>query len=116
MLPHHHLAANGRIPFETLLACKQRLREAMRLKAVPCEIEGWINDEKPLVGKPLEAESSGMVAYVALTFWILFVRLRAYHLGGGLVDVGDVPIAARFVDLGRSEMKQPIFAQVRELP
>ena len=35
----------------------------------------------------------------------LFVRVHAHHLGGGFVDIGDVPVAARFVDLCRAEMK-----------
>jgi hypothetical protein len=55
-----------RPPFKALLARKKRPREAMRLKPVFREIEGRINDEKPFIGKPLEAEVGRMVAHVAM--------------------------------------------------
>ena len=40
----------------------------MRLKSVLRAIVGRINSDKPLLGKPLEAEAGRMVAHIALTF------------------------------------------------
>jgi len=40
------LAANCGIAFEALLARNERLRKAMRLKAIPCEVKVRINDRE----------------------------------------------------------------------
>jgi len=82
------LATDGGMSFKALLPGKKRIREAMRLKSVHCEIVGRINDEKPLIGKPFEAEAGGVVADVALSFWVLLFAYALTTLVGASLTLG----------------------------